>query len=519
LRVQLIHPPLYVNPQALTALRPAPPLGLAYVTAALKRAGHACGVLDAVAEAPQQTVPEGRLLRLGLSNEDIIDRLDESADVYAVANMWTFSWPVVRGIIQQIHSRFPEKLIVCGGEHFTGLPVLSMQQAPIDYLVLGEGEETAVRLFAALEAQLRRVESFDPATLRGIAWRDGGEIVVNRRAPRVRAVDEIPWPAWEEFDLHAYDENNLVTGIHFGMTVPILATRGCPYQCTYCSSPQMWTTRWYARNPTDVVDEIAFYKEKYGATNFPLQDLTAIIRKDWVVSFCNDLIARRLNVTWQMPSGTRCEVVDDEVAALLRDSGGRSLCFAPESGSENTRRLIKKRMKTESLMRAVRAAVKAGLNTSALLVIGFPHDRLRDLIETAKLVVKLAWMGVEDIACAFFFPIPATELYDDLRARGRIRETDDFLLTPIFVHDKYLTRERNYCEHISPAMMTGVKHVIVASFYAIHYVTHPRSIARRISNLMHGREESKMDTFLSETARKLRRRFSSQSPFGSRGNP
>ena len=74
----------------------------------------------------------------------------------------------------------------------------------------------------------------------------------NDRRDRIKNVDEIPWPAWEFFDVDAYSSNRLVSGIYYGKTVPILATRGCPYQCTYCSSPNMWTTRWYARSPKDV---------------------------------------------------------------------------------------------------------------------------------------------------------------------------------------------------------------------------------------------------------------------------
>ncbi|MBZ0254298.1 MAG: B12-binding domain-containing radical SAM protein, partial [Candidatus Methylomirabilis sp.] len=383
----------------------------------------------------------------------------------------------------------------------------SMRTAPIDYIVMGEGERIAVELFAGLDAKLNKGEEFDPASVQGLAWRRGEEIVKNERAARNDDPDELPWPAWDLFDLKAYDENNFVTGIKFGMTVPILATRGCPYSCTYCSSPRMWTTRWYARDPKDVADEIEHYKKTYGATNFPFQDLTAIVRKEWIVDFAKELIKRDLNVTWQLPSGTRCEVIDEEVAPLLFASGGRSMCFAPESGSERTRKLIKKKLKTESLMRAVEAAATNKLNISALLVIGFPHDEIEDVLQTAKLVRTLGRMGVEDIACAFFFPIPSTELYDYLIEKGRIALTDQFLMTPIFVHEKYLTEDRNYCEHISARTLTVLKYWIVANFYITAWVTHPGRVFRLLSNLITGKEESKMDTFLNETKRKLMKRF------------
>jgi radical SAM superfamily enzyme YgiQ (UPF0313 family) len=269
----------------------------------------------------------------------------------------------------------------------------------------------------------------------------------------------------------------------------------------------MWTTRWYARDPVRVADEIERYVRSYGANNFPFHDLTAIIRKEWVVEFCRELIRRDLRITWQMPSGTRCDVVDDEVAELLARSGGRSLCFAPESGSERTRQLIKKKMKTESLMRAVGAAMKARLNLSILLVIGFPHDTAEDLRDTVRLCRKLGWMGVDDIACAFFFPIPATELHRQLVERGRVGTDDASLMTPIFVHDRSLTEDRNFCDHLTARQLTLYKYWIVANFYGASLLARPARPLGHLWNLVRGREASKMDTFLKETVRRFLRGF------------
>src|SRR5205085_1374121 len=132
----------------------------------------------------------------------------------------------------------------------------------------------------------------------GIAFRRGDEIVINRRRDRKLDLADIAPPAWHHFDLRAYHANRFVGGVYSErLTVPILATRGCPYQCTFCSSPNMWTTRWIARDPVDVVDEIESYVRQYGAGNFPFQDLTAIIKREWIVEFCQEIIRRRLDIT------------------------------------------------------------------------------------------------------------------------------------------------------------------------------------------------------------------------------
>ena len=153
---------------------------------------------------------------------------------------------------------------------------------------------------------------------------------MNKRRVRCLDVNDIPWPAWEAFDLKTYHDQRFFNGMYSPyLTVPILATRGCPYQCTYCSAPNMWTPRWIPRDYRKVVDEIEYYVTSYGARNFPFQDLTAIVRKDWIVGFCREILARGLDITWQLPSGTRSEAIDEEVAHLLRQSGMISMAYAP----------------------------------------------------------------------------------------------------------------------------------------------------------------------------------------------
>jgi anaerobic magnesium-protoporphyrin IX monomethyl ester cyclase len=512
-RIQLVHPPVYVNPKAWTALRPAPPLGLAYIAGALQAAGHSVTVIDALAAAPDEIVREGRVMRLGLAPDEIVARIVADTEVVGITGMWSFSWPVVRELIRRVKAARPDVVVVCGGEHFSGLPEWSMQQAPIDYVVLGEGEETVVELVGALE----RGECA-PASIPGLAWRDGQTIRRNEPRPRIREIDAIPFPAWALFDLEAYNRHGLKTGIDYGKMVPILATRGCPYSCTYCSSPQMWTTKWLARDPVRVADEIEHWAKTYGADNFPFQDLTVVIRRDWIIAFCRELLRRDLDVRWQLPSGTRCEVIDEEVAELLYRAGCRALAYAPESGSDEVRRRIKKRMKRDGLFAAVDAAVGAGLHLTCFIVLGFPDDREAEIRENLAFVRELARHGVEDLACGFFFPIPGTELYESLLEKKRIELHDDFLLTPILSHDRFLTEERNFSEHVSARRLTIYRLLLLLNFYVLAFATHPRRLVRTIRNFLSGREDSKLDSFLRIYRENLRRRLRGLSRANSRSH-
>ena len=135
-------------------------------------------------------------------------------------------------------------------------------------------------------------------------------------------------PDWNSFEVTKYHKNRFVGGMYSeNITVPILATRGCPYQCTYCSAPNMWLPRWIPRDPFKVVDEIEYYKKNFNAKNFPFQDLTAIIKKEWIKSFLRRGNKREIKYNIALPTGTRSEAIDDEIARLLKKSGMTSgLC-------------------------------------------------------------------------------------------------------------------------------------------------------------------------------------------------
>jgi radical SAM superfamily enzyme YgiQ (UPF0313 family) len=183
----------------------------------------------------------------------------------------------------------------------------------------------------------------------------------------------------------------------------------------------MWTTTWIPRDPVKTVDEIQHYVEAYGARNFLFQDLTAIIKREWVIAFCREVIRRDLRISWQLPSGTRSEAVDLEVAQLLMRSGMVNMGYAPESGSEGTRRLIKKKVKEPRLLKSIEDSVAGGLNVNVWVVIGFPHDTPESLQENLPFVDTLARLGVHDFGVSFYLALPGTEMFDALYDSGRIR--------------------------------------------------------------------------------------------------
>ena len=409
-----------IRPPATDVLRFAttsisPPIGLAYIAGALESKGYKVDIVDAVGEDPKQTTRSFKGFLVGLRIDDIVARIHEDTEVIGISTIFTHEWPVVVMIIRAIRKRMPEVPIMVGGEHVTSMPEFCLNSSDADFMVLGEGEETCLELTDAV------VNGSSHKDIHGIAYRDGDSVVVNPRRQRNAKVDDIPRPSWHLFDIDNYKKHGLIGGIDTdGVTIPMLATRGCPYQCTYCSSPNMWTTRWVARTPMDVIEEMEHYMREFGASNFPFQDLTAIIQKDWIVEFCQLIVDRGLDITWQLPTGTRAEAIDKEVAELLKKSGMVTMAYAPESGSDEIRELIKKRIHKPKLLESMRAAVKHDLHVSCFFVLGFPQDTKQHFQDSLAFVRQLAETGAQDVAIAFYMALPGTELFRRLYNKGKI---------------------------------------------------------------------------------------------------
>ena len=464
------------------------PLGLAYISSSLKKHGFKVEVLDGVGEAPKNRTGYFKGYLVGLSLEEVVEKINPNTLAIGISVIFTHEWPVAVKLVSLIKEKFPNIPIILGGEHISALPEFSLNTSSIDYIVLGEGEETILELMNAIKNK-SSVEKIE-----GIGYKINNEVVINTRRNRRRSVDDISYPDWDSFNVKGYHENRFSGGMYSdGITIPILATRGCPYQCTYCSSPNMWSPLWIPRDPIRVVDEIEYNVKKFGAKNFPFQDLTAIIKKDWVKAFCEELIKRDLNISWQLPSGTRSEAIDSEIAFLLKKSGMSSMAYAPESGSDETRKMIKKQMRTDRLFDSIDATAKADLNLSVFLVIGFPHDLPEHLEENKNFVERLAKHGVTDLSIAFYMALPGTELFYSLYDSNKIK-----LDIKYFTHildSLSLYPSLNYCPAISSIGLFIWKIKFYLGFYKSKREGLFRSVARGNEGIISSKgHESKLPT-------------------------
>jgi radical SAM superfamily enzyme YgiQ (UPF0313 family) len=262
-----------------------------------------------------------------------------------------------------------------------------------------------------------------------------------------------------------------------GFSMPVLATRGCPFQCTFCSSPRTWTTRYVMRDVEDVVEEVQDLVGRYRVKGIIIADLTAFTRRKWVLDLCRALKAREVDVSWQLPSGTRSEALDAEVLQALYDINCRDMTYAPESGSPATLRYIKKRVSLDTLAESVRASVAIGFVTKINIVIGFPNETRKNLLETALFILKMAWQGVYDCYPWLYSPYPGSELYEALVADGMIPPPSDEYFEQLHGISN-LTVEAINVTRLPLWELNLYRLLMTLGFYAISYGRRPRRLWR-----------------------------------------
>jgi tRNA A37 methylthiotransferase MiaB len=496
MHVTLIRPPKITTDFAPHTQSGVPPIALACLAAVLEEAGHRVSVIDAYGEAPNRAVdiPGTNLNTVGLTAEDIAAGLPADTDVIGLTCMFSQDWLYAKRAIAAVHEAAPRAPIIVGGEHVTADPSHVLRTAPaVTACALGEGEETLVEFVDAV------ARGGDLQGVAGLALRgpDGAAVTTPPRR-RIRGVDDLPWPAWHLVPtLRVYLDN------HFGFeeqnrrSMPMMATRGCPYRCTFCSSPSMWGTSWLARDSRDVVDEIKFYQEHYRIEHVEFYDLTAVVDRRWILEFARLLSAERLGVTWRLPSGTRSEALDDEVLHAMVASGCEAVVYAPESGSPRTLARIKKKVKPERMLRSMRAAVRAGMHVRGHFIMGLPGQTRSEVAETFGFIARMAWVGVHDVNTYFFYPYPGSEMYRALVADGRIDPTspeyDELLAGACFTDFKAI---RSWSEHFSPAMLRVVCLGSMAFFYALNYLFWPWRPFQTAWRVLAGRPFTWMERFL-----------------------
>jgi anaerobic magnesium-protoporphyrin IX monomethyl ester cyclase len=473
-----------------------PSLGMAYIAGTLKHSGHDVFCIDSVGEKLNSYNSFGRddlgLMVNGLTIPEIIAKIPKDSDCIAISLMFSNEWIHHKHLIAAIIEAFPNRPLVLGGEHVTADYQAILSLFPqITACVLGEGEETIMELMGGDFTALEKVA--------GIAFYDhsSNRVLKTDKRKRIKELKDIAWPDWSGVPLTQYLSYGLGYNSPMGKrAMPMLASRGCPYQCTFCSNATMWTRTWYPRDINDLIAEIKLYIGRYGIDHIDFHDLTAVVNKKWILEFCKRFQEEGFNISWALPAGTRSEALDREVLQALYDSGCRRIIYAPESGDQKTLLRIKKQVNLVKMKHSIKEAVSIGHLVKAHIIMGLPEQTKREVFNNFIFMIKLAYYGVHDVSCFGYSPYPGTEEYKRLTDSQKLKRDqgyEDLLATNVY---NCMKNMRSWSDYIPDYAMLFITIGGSAFFYMVQFLLRPWRLVSVFRNIVKSRATTTLELTL-----------------------
>jgi anaerobic magnesium-protoporphyrin IX monomethyl ester cyclase len=339
----------------------SPPIGVLSLVSTLHRGG-----------IPAQFNQFMHLKGEQLSPEGLADRFRQADGILAVSIMINVL-PLLIMALRILRQTDTERIVVVGGPGMVGIGREVLCTTPeVDIVSFGEGEMTAVPLFQKL---------LDGATLRdvpGIHYRQNGMVLSNPAAERVACLDEFELPDYSRIDLRQYHG------------VGIMASRGCPFGCTFCDVAPAWGRKNTRRSIDHVLDEMQILRDDLGIHDIGFADDLFILDRSWVTEFCNRKIQRGIDISWRCNG--HINLANIEVSSIMKASHCRSIFFGIESGSNSTLMRIKKNFTIEKAFRVVSETLQY-MDVSTNFMWGFPGDSLGDLKDTLMARNRLESIG------------------------------------------------------------------------------------------------------------------------------
>ncbi len=440
MRILLIFPPSVATDTTVGFVSVGQPLGVSYLAAAARRAGHEVTVCDALQEGflkanqgqdfqpvAVQRISNGLAQRapldppfapgsftIGLTIDQLLARVKQiQPDLVGVSALFTSVALVSLEICRRIKELSPDIATVMGGAHPTILPVDTLTRGSVDYVVWGEGESAFVELIGSLEDGRRN------PSVPGLCYlgKDGHPVV---NPPKlIENLDAIPFPAFDMLPMEHYFDTAAE-----GRIVKMITSRGCTFDCCFCSVPYTSKRKFRTRSPANVTAEIDQWVSRYGINGIMFEDdnLTLNVKRARALF---DAIVERDYGLRLYARNFRADLFDLHMLQQMKRAGFDLIWITPESGNQRILdQAIGKKLDLKQVELSVQLMRKAGLRVAAAFVIGLPQETRADINDTVAYARKLKRLGVEQFWFSIATPMAGTRLYETARAQGLIREMD-----------------------------------------------------------------------------------------------
>lgn len=278
--------------------------------------------------------------------------------------------------------------VILGGVHPTLLPDQVIKEPEVDLVVKGEAEKTLVKV----------IDAIGEKALSSIAIQHGSKKYI---VDRISSIDDINLFEFPARDLLLNAKDFSPNG--FGT---LIGSRGCPFNCIFCSSNKIWGHKVRFRTASNIIEEIVNVRETFGTDYFHFEDDTFTLRKDLVFEFCNNLKRENLRISWSCP--TRVDFITPEIVREMKLAGCSTISLGIESGSEETLKRIGKKITLAQIQGAVNIIKDAGIRVMGYFVFGFPWETEEHFEMTLDFIEEL---DLDIVQHNFAVPLPGTELY------------------------------------------------------------------------------------------------------------
>ena len=297
--------------------------------------------------------------------------------------------------------------VILGGSHPTVLPEQSIRYTGADMVAIGEGELTLANVMD------RIAEGSDLSEVPSLVWKRNGEVIVNSRGGLIRDINDLPIPSRSFINRSEYYGEVIMTG------------RGCPFNCSYCASRNIWGRVVRLRSTESVIAELEALREQAQASEGPGKQEADVSPGRWVVKVVDDtftvsrkrtmdileqIVSRGLNC-FEFTGGVRADTLDEALVGKMAEANFRRVTLGVESGSPRILRMIRKGETNEDVKRAMELLRNAGIHTHAFFMIGLPEETLED-IELSKKLIREA--RPDHVEINMVTPYPGTELFERL---------------------------------------------------------------------------------------------------------
>lgn len=307
---------------------------------------------------------------------------------------------IVLSVSKEIKTRHPDMTILLGGPQAEISAQETLRNFPsVDYICCGEGETTIFPFVSSI------LSGHPDISVDGLTYiRDDGTIIQNKLPKLIGDNYTIDYNYYQLIPRFII-ENSGQTTIEVG--------RGCPFNCSFCSSKTFWKRKFRLRDINDILDEVRYTYETYGIKVMRFEHDIFTADKKRLRMFCEKLIESGMPIYWRCSS--RVDTVDEETILLMRKAGLKSIFFGIETGSERMQSIIHKGLSIEKSKRMLQLCLDAGVEVTASFMYGFPQETEDDVRDTLNLMCDLLDMGIQRVQVHLVDFLQGTELFDEYK--------------------------------------------------------------------------------------------------------